>query len=162
MLSPAPMRAPDPAADHDDDRDIPTGDVGKLWPNYYCRGWDPQRKMYCRFRAGTGTIHPGTGRCKLHGGRQRNDRRVAPGGAQRVRGSGRQARRSRPARPASLEELPTTYVGKLESNYYCRAWNVKRQKYCGSRAGFGTNHPGSGRCKLHGGLQQLARRSSST
>lgn len=50
--------------------------------------------------------------------------------------------------------VPATYRGKLEANYYCRAWNEKRQKYCKSPAGTGTDHPGRGRCKIHGGLQE--------
>lgn len=51
--------------------------------------------------------------------------------------------------------LPKKHEGKLEPNYYCRGWNAKpgREKYCGARAGFGTTHPGVGRCKFHGGLQ---------
>lgn len=50
------------------DKSVPVGHVGKLEPNYYCRGWNPRRKKYCKSRAGTGTDHPGEGRCKLHGG----------------------------------------------------------------------------------------------
>lgn len=52
--------------------------------------------------------------------------------------------------------VPTEYEGKLEPNYYCRAWNGKpgRRKYCKSVAGRGTTHPGIGRCKIHGGLQE--------
>lgn len=44
--------------------------------------------------------------------------------------------------------VPTTYEGVLEPNYYCRHWNAKRQKYCRSRAGSGTDHVGTGRCKF--------------
>lgn len=51
--------------------------------------------------------------------------------------------------------VPTTHEGKLEPNYYCRAWNAKRQKYCKNRAGAGTNHPGEGRCKHHGGTSPI-------
>lgn len=48
-------------------------------------------------------------------------------------------------------ELPTTNVGKLEPNYFCRAWNPRREKYCGARAGSGTDHVGVGRCSIHNG-----------
>lgn len=47
--------------------------------------------------------------------------------------------------------IPTTFVGKLEPNYYCRGWNAKRAKYCRHRAGHGTEHVGVGRCHQHGG-----------
>lgn len=47
--------------------------------------------------------------------------------------------------------IPTTFAGKLEANYYCRAWNAKRAKYCRTRAGSGTAHPGAGRCRRHDG-----------
>jgi hypothetical protein len=50
--------------------------------------------------------------------------------------------------------MPTSYVGKLASNYYCRGWNAKRRKYCTSRAGLGTQHAGVGRCKMHGGTKE--------
>lgn len=50
--------------------------------------------------------------------------------------------------------VPATFVGTLEPNYYCRAWNAKRKKYCRQRAGQKTTHPGIGRCKHHGGLQE--------
>lgn len=50
------------------DREIPTAFVGKLEPNYYCRGWNAKRAKYCRHRAGHGTEHVGVGRCKGHGG----------------------------------------------------------------------------------------------
>ncbi|HET8777967.1 MAG TPA: hypothetical protein VFN76_09940 [Candidatus Limnocylindria bacterium] len=53
--------------------------------------------------------------------------------------------------PAPDRDLPATYVGKLEPNYYCRGWNEKRQKYCGARAGWSTDHPGVGRCRQHDG-----------
>ncbi len=54
--------------------------------------------------------------------------------------------------PESHERsVPVKFQGKLESNYYCRAWNEKRQKYCKSRAGAKTDHVGSGRCSQHGG-----------
>jgi hypothetical protein len=48
-------------------------------------------------------------------------------------------------------DVPTTFEGKLEPNYYCRAWNEKRQKYCRARAGAKTDHPGVGRCRQHDG-----------
>jgi hypothetical protein len=50
------------------DRDVPTDDVGKLEPNYYCRAWNAKRRKYCRAPAGSGTQHPGEGRCRHHGG----------------------------------------------------------------------------------------------
>lgn len=43
------------------------------------------------------------------------------------------------------------YIGPLEPNWFCRAWNTKRQKYCKARAGAKTDHPGVGRCTNHGG-----------
>jgi len=53
--------------------------------------------------------------------------------------------------------VPETFAGKLEPNYYCRAWNPRRLKYCRAHAGAGTNHPGVGRCRHHdgGGDQKL-------
>lgn len=51
-----------------DDRDLPSKHIGTIAPNYYCRGWNPKRLKYCKARAGFGTNHPGTGRCKNHGG----------------------------------------------------------------------------------------------
>jgi hypothetical protein len=57
------------------DRDVPATFVGKLEPNYYCRGWNEKRKKYCHSRAGTGTTHPGVGRCRKHGGTVANDGR---------------------------------------------------------------------------------------
>lgn len=48
------------------------------------------------------------------------------------------------------------YFGQLEPNYWCRAWNEKRQKYCKLRAGAKTDHVGVGRCKFHGGRNQNA------
>lgn len=50
--------------------------------------------------------------------------------------------------------VPAVYAGKLEPNYFCRGWNGKRNKYCRSRAGFRTSHPGVGRCSKHGGLKR--------
>jgi hypothetical protein len=47
------------------------------------------------------------------------------------------------------------YVGKLDPNYYCRAWNAKRQKYCKQRAGQKTDHVGAGRCNMHGGNNKV-------
>lgn len=47
--------------------------------------------------------------------------------------------------------IPEAYQGEIEPNYYCRGWNTKRQKYCRSRAGSGTDHPGIGRCDKHFG-----------
>jgi hypothetical protein len=53
--------------------------------------------------------------------------------------------------PDSYRYVPDKYEGKLEPNYYCRGWNAKREKYCRSLAGMGTDHPGVGRCKFHDG-----------
>jgi hypothetical protein len=50
------------------DRIIPVEFVGKLEPNYYCRGWNAKRVKYCRARAGAGTAHSGQGRCRRHDG----------------------------------------------------------------------------------------------
>lgn len=47
--------------------------------------------------------------------------------------------------------LPEAFQGRLEPSYYCRAWNEKRQKYCRARAGSGTDHVGTGRCRHHKG-----------
>lgn len=48
--------------------------------------------------------------------------------------------------------MPEKYEGvAFPPNYYCRAWNSRRQKFCKQRAGFQTDHPGVGRCKWHGG-----------
>jgi hypothetical protein len=47
--------------------------------------------------------------------------------------------------------VPDSFQGKLEPNDFCRAWNSKRLKYCRSRAGWGTTHVGSGRCRIHDG-----------
>jgi hypothetical protein len=67
-----------------DDRTLPTEFHGKIEPNYYCRGWSAKRKKYCGARAGTGTAHPGLGRCTMHGGQKRD-------GDKRMRGGGRSA-----------------------------------------------------------------------
>jgi hypothetical protein len=53
--------------------------------------------------------------------------------------------------PAFDKTVPTEYVGKLEPAWHCRAWNSGRRHYCKQRAGSGTDHVGSGRCKWHGG-----------
>lgn len=56
--------------------------------------------------------------------------------------------------PAGWRLLPTWEEARgaeLEPNYYCRGRNGVRQKYCGRRAGWGTDHLGSGRCRRHGG-----------
>lgn len=47
--------------------------------------------------------------------------------------------------------IPEVFGEELEPNYYCRGRNTKRQKYCRSRAGMRTEHPGVGRCWVHGG-----------
>lgn len=48
--------------------------------------------------------------------------------------------------------VPMKYEGKIEPNYYCRAWRSRARKYCIMRAGHGTNHPRAGRCRRHGGM----------
>lgn len=59
--------------------------------------------------------------------------------------------------PAGKESEPYYYVPpydkdiELEPNFFCRARNTKREKYCYARSGQGTDHLGSGRCKNHGG-----------
>lgn len=59
--------------------------------------------------------------------------------------------------PAGLENDPFYHVPpydktiELQPNFFCRARNVKREKYCRARSGQGTDHLGSGRCKNHGG-----------
>lgn len=57
--------------------------------------------------------------------------------------------------PAGDRHVPKEYVGKIEPNYYCRAWNSKREKYCKARAGMGTDHVGQGRCKFHRGQKEI-------
>jgi hypothetical protein len=55
--------------------------------------------------------------------------------------------------------LPVDDQGVLEPNYYCRSWCEEREDkgvskpahYCRHRAGWRTDHPGTGRCTLHGG-----------
>lgn len=60
--------------------------------------------------------------------------------------------------PAGKENEPHYYVPpydkevELQPNFFCRARNVKREKYCRARAGQGTDHLGQGRCKNHGGM----------
>jgi hypothetical protein len=67
-----------------------------------------------------------------------------------------------PARPKptdtsdkSFPRADDGYGGQLPPNYYCRAWNAKRQKYCKQRAGHKTDHPGAGRCHVHGGNNRV-------
>ncbi len=51
-----------------------------------------------------------------------------------------------------LYTIPTEYIGNpIEPNYFCRAWNSKRNKYCRARAGHNTDHVGVGRCGIHSG-----------
>lgn len=50
---------------------IPEQFMGKIDPNYFCRGWNSKREKYCRARAGQGTDHSGFGRCRNHGGSSR-------------------------------------------------------------------------------------------
>lgn len=48
--------------------------------------------------------------------------------------------------------IPVEYIGNpIEPNFFCRAWNPKRNKYCRARAGQGTDHSGEGRCRVHSG-----------
>lgn len=48
--------------------------------------------------------------------------------------------------------IPPEYIGHpIAPNFYCRAWNSKRNKYCRSKAGHGTLHLGEGRCRTHEG-----------
>lgn len=64
---------------------------------------------------------------------------------------------SYPIVPANRAHDPSYYVPpydrdtELEPNFFCRARNTKREKYCRARAGQGTDHLGQGRCKNHGG-----------
>lgn len=52
----------------------------------------------------------------------------------------------------SIYYIPPTFVGNpIEPNFFCRGWNSKREKYCRARSGAGTDHPGQGRCRVHGG-----------
>jgi hypothetical protein len=62
-----------------------------------------------------------------------------------------------PVAPSTDRTVPAEYVGTLEPNYYCRAWNGKegRKKYCRARAGARTDHPGVGRCYHHSGTKQV-------
>lgn len=59
--------------------------------------------------------------------------------------------------PSGKENEPYYYVPpydktiELQPNFFCRARNVKREKYCRARSGQGTDHLGQGRCKNHGG-----------
>jgi hypothetical protein len=61
-----------------------------------------------------------------------------------------------PVAPSTDKTVPAEYVGVLEPNYYCRAWNSKegRKKYCRARAGARTDHVGVGRCYHHSGTKQ--------
>lgn len=47
---------------------VPDEFMGKLEPNFFCRGWNSKRNKYCRAEAGRGTDHKGIGRCTNHGG----------------------------------------------------------------------------------------------
>lgn len=49
--------------------------------------------------------------------------------------------------------FPAAYdrEARYDANYWCLAINTKRRKYCRARAGAGTDHPGLGRCRVHGG-----------
>lgn len=64
---------------------------------------------------------------------------------------------SLPVIPPGKEHDPFYHVPpydksvELTPNYFCRARNVKREKYCRAKSGQGTDHLGQGRCKNHGG-----------
>lgn len=51
-------------------RHIPDTDIGKIYPNAFCRGRRKQKRGggYCTQPAGKNTSHAGDGRCWLHGG----------------------------------------------------------------------------------------------
>ncbi len=59
--------------------------------------------------------------------------------------------------PVGMQDHPDFFVPpydktvELQPNYFCRARNVKREKYCRARSGQGTDHLGQGRCRNHGG-----------
>lgn len=54
--------------------------------------------------------------------------------------------------PDSPFYVPETFIGNpIPPNWFCRGWNSKRSKYCRARSGAGTDHPGQGRCRNHGG-----------
>lgn len=61
------------------DKTIPRKFVGKIEPNYFCRGWNAKREKYCGARAGHGTTHKGVGRCFQHGGTVEDDARLSHG-----------------------------------------------------------------------------------
>lgn len=48
-------------------------------PGYYCRARTRGDSPACARRAGQGTVHPGEGRCKYHGGLQEGDGRLKHG-----------------------------------------------------------------------------------
>lgn len=49
---------------------------------------------------------------------------------------------------------------KQDRDYYCGAKKRGSEGFCGLRAGWGTDHPGVGRCKLHGGSTGAHRRNA--
>lgn len=54
--------------------------------------------------------------------------------------------------PHSEFYIPEQFIGNpIPPNWFCRGWNSKREKYCRARSGAGTDHPGVGRCRNHGG-----------
>lgn len=54
--------------------------------------------------------------------------------------------------PHSEFYVPEEFIGNpIPPNWFCRGWNSKRGKYCRARSGAGTDHPGQGRCRNHGG-----------
>lgn len=63
--------------------------------------------------------------------------------------------------PAGKEHDPFYYVPpydatvELQPNYFCRARNTKREKYCRAKAGQGTDHLAQGRCRNHGGATPI-------
>lgn len=55
----------------------------------------------------------------------------------------------------SIPSWESTGGAKLEPNYFCRARNGKRKKYCAWRAGAQTDHVGLGTCSAHGGNNRV-------
>jgi hypothetical protein len=57
---------------------VPNINVGKIDANKYCRSQGKQT-VYCNQLAGHGTVHPGQGRCRYHGGLVEGDGRLRDG-----------------------------------------------------------------------------------
>jgi hypothetical protein len=64
---------------------LPTCWVGKIPAGNYCRGWNSKRFKYCKSLPGSGTNHPGQGRCSFHGGTKEGDARLTAGGRSLVK-----------------------------------------------------------------------------